>query len=205
MKLSYLFRRCLSISYLHTEEGGDYALERIGDTLYIYLESSDGREDWRNNLKFSAEAYRREGRVEWFAHRGFLKVWRSVEPRLVPYIEDMTLKSIVCVGYSHGAALALLCHEAIGFHRPDLRGSVRSYGFGCPRVIRGTLSAEIAVRWARFTVVRIPDDIVTHLPPSFLGYIHVGAMLELGEAGRYSPTDAHRSQNILAELDRMNL
>ena len=89
-------------------------------------------------------------------------------------------------------------------NRPDLRDTVAGYGFGAPRVIFGALPPQVAKRWEGFTVIRNIDDIVTHLPPASLGYRHVGELLEIGEKGKYSPTDAHRAENILAELKKID-
>ena len=55
-------------------------------------------------------------------------------------------------------------------------------------------------RWHDFYVIRNIDDAVTHLPPSLLGFRHVGNMIEIGEAGKYSSIDAHRAENYLYEL-----
>ena len=82
MRASELFRNCLHAQYIHTENGGDYALERAGGRLTIYFEGSDGYEDWKNNLDFPARAYRRMGHTAWFAHRGFVRVWKSVEEQI---------------------------------------------------------------------------------------------------------------------------
>lgn len=199
MKYSILFERCLSASYIHVENGADYAIRRLGDTLYVFLESSDGITDWKNNLNFPARAYQR-GDTVWYAHRGFLKVWKTLETYLKEDIMAEDLRKIVTVGYSHGAALAVFCHEYIWYHRPDLRGAVEGFGFGAPRVFWGKLTDGLANRWEGFTVIRNRDDVVTFLPPSFLGYRHVGAMLEIGEKGKYSDIDAHRAENILREL-----
>ena len=200
MRLDQLFRRCLEKTYVHTKNGGDYAYERMGDTLYIFLQCSKGLTDWKNNLDFPVRPYRRMGKTAWYAHRGFLRVWKSVEPHLSRVIGDRTLAGIVTVGYSHGAALAVFCHEYVHFHRPDLRDHIDGYGFGCPRVLWGTPSHALRSRWERFCVVRNLDDLVTHLPPAVLGYRHVGRLLEIGERGTYSAIDAHRPESILREL-----
>ena len=94
----------------------------------------------------------------------------------------------------------MLCHEYVWFRRPDLRETLEGYGFGCPRVFWGLRTWELMRRWERFRVIRNVDDIVTHLPPVWLGYSHVGSLLEIGERGKYTAIDAHRPQNILAEL-----
>ena len=205
MKLTELFEKCLNVNYIRTPESGDYATERIGNTLYIYLEDSNGNEDWKNNIDFPARAYKRMGKTVWHAHWGFLRVWKSIEPFLAEEIADPSIAHIVTVGYSHGAALAVLCHEYIWFHREDLRDHMEGYGFGCPRVIWGRLTEDLKTRWRHFTVIRNLNDIVTHVPPAFLGYKHVGDMLTIGKAGKYSPVNAHRSENILKELEKENL
>ena len=200
MNLYELFKRCLTIDYVRTRESGDYAMEKRGTVLYIFLEHSDGREDWKNNVRFSTEPYECEGEETLYVHRGFLKVWRAIAPHLEETMMDPSISKIVTVGYSHGAALAAFCHDYARHCRPDLAGHIRGYGFASPRVFRGTPTQRTKARWEAFTVVRIPNDLVTHLPPAFAGYFHVGSMLELCENGKYSALDAHRQESILAEL-----
>ena len=184
MNLSALFEKCLHAPYIHAGEGADYYALRVGSTLYVYLESSRGEEDWNNNLDFPTRAYCRGKECPFRAHRGFLRVWESLVPILSPLVADPAVRRIVTVGYSHGAALAVLCHEYVWYHRPDLRAAIEGYGFGCPRVVWGALSDDLAARWEHFTVIRNIDDIVTHLPPAILGFRHVGRMLEIGARGR---------------------
>ncbi|MBQ7322746.1 MAG: hypothetical protein IJW99_11660 [Clostridia bacterium] len=199
MLLSSLFLRCLSVPYRRTANGGDYAAERAGDSLTLYFEDSDGALDWFHNLAFPAKAYRTASSPTVYAHGGFLRVWRSVLPHLEAMLADPTLTGVTAVGYSHGGALALLCHEYVWFHRPDLRHTLNGYGFGCPRVLFRP-DPRLRARFTRFTVIRNRNDAVTYLPPSLWGYAHVGKLLEIGEEGKYSPIDAHRPQNILREL-----
>ena len=182
------------------ENGASFSVERQGQALYLYFEPSHGREDWQNNLDFPAMPYKRMADTVWFAHRGFLRVWKSAERYVAPLVQDPAIRRMVAVGYSHGAALAVFCQEYIWFHRPDLRHRVEGYGFACPRVVWGVLSPRLAQRWEGFTVVRNLDDPVTHLPPEALGYTHVGRMLEIGKTGRYSGFDAHRPENMMQEL-----
>ena len=192
VKLAKLFEECLEVSYKRVGNGADYAILRKGDTLYIYFQHSTDCTDWKNNLDFPIKPYK-----HWYAHRGFVKVWESVADYIAPAVNERSLHNIVSVGYSHGAALALLCHEYVWFHRPDLRERIEGYGFGCPRVIWGY---EPKPRFERFYVIRNIGDIVTHLPPRVFGFVHVGNVIEVGEKGKYSPTDAHRPENILKEL-----
>lgn len=199
VKLSELFKKCLSIPYRHVNNSADYALERVGNTLYIYFESSNGELDWLNNFYFPAKPYNVENKI-WLAHRGFVGVFKSIEPYIATPVSDLTLEKIVIVGYSHGGALAVLCHEYVWYNRPDLRHALEGYAFGAPRVIWGQIPSSTASRWQALTIIRNIDDIVTHLPPKIFGYTHVGTILEIGKKGKYSKIDAHRPENILAEL-----
>ncbi len=192
----------MTTPYIHVENGASFAAEQPGNRLQLYFEASHGATDWKNNLDFPAKPYRRMDDRIWFAHQGFLKVWKSAEEYLEEMIKDPAIREIVIAGYSHGAALAVLCYEYVWFHRPDLRTRLTGFGFGCPRVVWGFAPRE---RWAGFTVVRNTDDLVTHLPPAVLGYTHIGHLLEIGEKGRYSSIDAHRPENILTELKRYEL
>ena len=200
MRLSWLFERCLTVPYIPIEDETDYAAERLGNTLYLYFEASHGAADWRNNLDFPARPYKRMGKTLWFAHRGFLRVWQSAQPYIEKEIRDPTLKKITTVGYSHGGALAVFCHEYIWFHRPDLRARIEGYGFGCPRVLWGLPSPAILKRWERFTVIRNGQDAVTHLPPAALGYRHIGKMMKICDPNGCSPIDCHRPEQILRAL-----
>jgi hypothetical protein len=195
MKLSSLFLRCLNIGYTTYENGASFAIESICDSLYIYFEHSNGIIDWKNNLDFP----KRCGECFCY-HRGFLKVWNSIKDKILKYIKNPSFKKIYIVGYSHGAALALLCYEMVYRERKDIRSSLFGYGFGCPRVLWGFRRRRAKAVWENFLVIRNIDDIVTHLHFAFLGYFHVGKMLKIGARGRYSAVDAHRPESILAEL-----
>lgn len=197
--LSELFIKCTTAPYSEIDNI-NYALLYDRNVLYVFFEDSDGLADWKSNLDFPAKAYKRMGKTVWFAHRGFLNVWKKLEPILAPKILDKSIKNIIISGYSHGAGIAVLCHEYVWYNRPDLRGSLEGYGFGCPRVFWGIKTKELKIRWQSFTVIRNVNDIVTHLPPAVLGYSHVGNVLEIGTKGKYSPIEAHIAVNILTEL-----
>ena len=175
-------------------------MNRNRNTVHLYFQDSDGLSDWKRNLDFPAKPYKRQDDGIWFCHRGFLRAWRELEPVIAPVVADKSIKRMVITGYSHGAAIAVLCHEYVWFHRPDLRERLEGYGFGCPRVIWGPMPEDVKRRWQTFTVIRNLDDLVTHLPPALWGFRHVGAMLSIGKRGRYSPVSAHLAKNYLKEL-----
>ncbi len=198
-KLLCLFEECLTANYRHVEEDGSFAVKRENDTVTVFFEKSNGKEDWRNNFAFSARPYRDMKEV-WFCHRGFMKVFRAILAYLEPIFLDESVKSFRLVGYSHGAALALLAHEYIAYHRPELEGCLEGYGFGCPRVIAGYVPDSLRKRLDGFTVIRNLDDIVTHLPPRIFGYSHVTKLVTVGKRGRYSMIAAHFDTSYTCEL-----
>ncbi len=197
--LKNLFLACLQADYHEVDHGGSWAFLRDDRELTLFFEHSHGLTDWLNNLHFTAVPYR-DMNPEWQCHAGFLRVWKSLRPHLIPLIFDPTMTRLTIVGYSHGAALAVLCHEFVYYHRPDLRQTLLGVGFGCPRVLFGCPPPEVAARWERFLVVRNIDDLVTHLPPRALGFCHVGNLVTIGTPNRYSAIDAHRPESYLAEL-----
>ncbi|MBE6584255.1 MAG: hypothetical protein E7649_04620 [Ruminococcaceae bacterium] len=200
MSLFDLFFDCVNVTYPQAYGYANFALKRQGESLYVFFEGSNGDEDWKVNLDFPARAYKRGGKIIWYAHRGFLELWKLTEPHISGALLDPSISRITTVGYSHGGALAMLCHEYVWFNRPDIRDSIEGVGFGAPRVFWGIPTAPLMQRWKRFGVVRNIDDAVTHLPPKVLGYSHVGSLIEIGERGKYTAIDAHRSENILREL-----
>lgn len=187
---------CLNANYTTVENCGDYALERDGDTLKIFFEWSDGATDWKNNFNFPAKPYR-DMKNKWFAHRGFLKVWKAIEPHLEDAIFDLTISKIEIVGYSHGAAIALLCYEYVRYNRPDV--FVYGVGFGCPRVFWGFARRAVMERFDGFTVVRNGRDLITNLPPAAFGFRHVGAVLKVGKHEGFIKD--HYPENYLKGLD----
>lgn len=173
MTLRDTFCAVINAAYATVEHGGDFCVQRDGEALRLFFEPSDGREDWKNNFDFPAKPYRRMKSL-WFCHRGFLRVWKAIEPYISADILDPSVKRIEVAGYSHGAALALLCYEYCRYHRPD--AEVHGVGFGCPRVIWGVIPKRVK----GFTVVRCGRDIVTHVPPAIFGYRHPSKPIRIG-------------------------
>lgn len=101
MDLYELLSTCLKPLYLQAGVSASYALKREGDTLYLFFQGSDGKNDWKQNLNFPAKAYKQMGKTVWFSHRGFLKAWKEIEPLLVADIADGAFQKIVITGYSH--------------------------------------------------------------------------------------------------------
>lgn len=200
------FRACLEADWTTEENGADWAIRFEGDELLLLFEHSHGTLDWMNNLNFHAVPYR-EMRPVWQCHAGFLHVWRGAMPAIARAVSAPLsvpprrtgVRRLTVVGYSHGAALAVLCHEWLWYHFPLWRDNLTGYGFGCPRVLYGCPTPELAARWKRFYVIQNDNDPITHLPPRVLGYCHVGQMLRIGDGSTHG-IDAHRPESYLRAL-----
>lgn len=200
-----LFNLCQAAEYIHTEAGTDYAVKVGGDTIYLLFEWSDGVEDWKSNFNFPCKAYKNGGKT-WFAHRGFLKAWKDVRDEIEMQVSEILavnpgIKKICCVGYSHGAALALLCTEDMVYLYGEAL-SVMGVGFGCPRVVWGFIPKAVKKRLRHFIPVRNIPDIVTHVPPAIFGYRHIG-LVKIGRRKKYTPIKAHYASAYIAELNSM--
>lgn len=203
-RLSELFIRCLSAKYIHTVEDGDYAVELDGDTLYLLFQWSDSYMDWVSNLNFSARAYK-NGADKWRVHRGFLRVWKAMRDDIERAVTDtlnehVEISEIVCVGYSHGAAVALLATEDMQY----LFGEsikVLGFGFGAPRVVWGRLPQAVAERISHFKAICHKQDVVSHMPPVIFGFRHPN-ILRLKTQKRLNCVDAHRPENYLGTTEK---
>ena len=183
-------KKCYTAKYTSVGNDSDYAFQRDGDTLYLLFESSVEVSDWRYNFDFPATPYSDMG-IPWKCHRGFLAAWKSIKPYIEEYVLDQTVKRIVVVGYSHGAAIATLAHEYVWFNRPDLReDNLEGYGFGCPRCYWGLMKPELKERWKNFHPIRNENDIVTHVPPMLFGFQHVNDLIKV-YSGEKSVIMAH--------------
>ncbi len=194
------FQKCLSAPYITVGDDVDYYVKKVGGRLEIYFESSNGTRDWITNLRFPSLPYKGMD-IKYRVHGGFLKSWKSLEDIMLPIVLDTTIKEVIIIGYSHGGALAMLCHEFCWYHRPDLRDTTRTYGFGAPRVFNGwVIPKKLKPRWQNFRVVRNGHDIVTHLPFLILRFRHVGKIIKIGGLFKYGPINSHRPENYINEL-----
>ena len=200
-RLLHQFLHCLFEAYTTVENDGSFAMQRVGNTLYLWFQCSDGLTDWVNNFNFPAKPYRHMSDL-WFCHRGFLKVWKSIEPYVSTPINDPTITRIEIVGYSHGAAVAALCYEYVKYNRPDV--NVSGVGFGGPRVLWGFAGKRVLDRFKDFVLVRNGRDIVTHLPPAVFGFRHVGKIVKIGSKSK-GLIDDHRPENYIESMEEYHV
>jgi len=132
----------------------------------LYFQSSDkGLSDCLVNFDFPVVPYKSMEET-FFVHRGFLKAWKSVQDEISKLSYD------TIVGYSHGAALALLAHEDFLFKR-GLEPA--TYVFGCPKIFF-LISKRAKSRFSKVVNVANVEDIVAKAPPF---YTAVGRKIRL--------------------------
>lgn len=189
MKLSDLFRICDDWhDYQTAGHDVNYKFKEEGDSLYIYFQGSSSIWDWVRNFWFRKRPYK-DMKVPYRVHGGFLSAWKEVEDIIIAKVTEREefgawkykWNHITVVGYSHGGALAGLCHECVWYYRPDLReNGLEGYGFEAPRFYAGfRVRKKLRERWEKFTVIRDGTDIVTHCPPVLFGFAHVGKILRI--------------------------
>ena len=182
-RLLYLYKICLGIEYTHVNNDGDFAIRKYTDEgrLEIYFQCTNSKLDWFSNIDCVKRPYK-DMKTPWKCHRGFLRVWKTIEPYIKDEILNPIYKKIEIIGYSHGAAIAGICHEYVWFNRPDIRDNIFGYGVGCPRFY-GSLFVKKSLkeRWANFAVIRNKNDIVTHVPPKIFFYSHVSKPNKIGK------------------------
>ena len=206
MKLIELFRECICFDgYIPTPMSGDYKIVFNGRVAEIYFQHSDGFWDWVSNFDFAVRPYKRMD-SEWRCHRGFLRVFKAMRDEIAAIIgeavRDGRIDKAVCVGYSHGAPLALLAVEDLSFRFGD-RISVCGFGFGAPRVIWGKLPEDVRERVSGFTAVNVAGDLVSNLPPKLFGFKDPDNVCILASKGDYGPIEAHVYTSIIAELEKI--
>ena len=181
------YYRCLNSSYIHLDNDADYNTqfdEKTG-TLFLLFQWTHSTLDWWSNLDFFPRATKpyKNMDVTWKCHRGFLRVWKTIEPEVEARIKDPDVKRICCIGYSHGAAIAAFAHEYCWYHRPDIRKSIIGFGFGAPRIFFGHMDKSLKERWIKFFPIRSNNDIVTHVPPRLFGFRHVNDVTTFKNGG----------------------
>jgi hypothetical protein len=161
-------------------EGKDvqFRIEADADEIAIIFQQTVSESDWAFNFKALPVVYK-DSPVPFAAHEGFVSLWKSVRPIVMGEVAALyganPHRSVNVIGFSQGAALALLCYEDIAY---SLKPSyLHGYGFGCPRVIIGE---EISNRFAHFHRITVRGDLVTELPPWVMGYRHMGRLTAIG-------------------------
>lgn len=196
MTLVDLYNRACNAGSKTAGKNTQYSLFSTPDTLYLSIEGSRDTQDWLFNLDFAVAPYKHMD-TKWRVHKGFATAWRLARDQIVQDVSNtIGNRRLVCLGFSHGAALTVLAHEFFTYNGYR----VESHGFGCPRVL-WMPSKDIRSRFTNLILHQARGDIVTKIPPAFIGYSHVGVIKEYGPHKLLCPHTLPYYRSILEGID----
>lgn len=163
----------------------EWSLRVVNGVSILVFPPTPNKVSWFENFAFLKIPYK-DMVQEWGVHAGFLFKWKQVEDDVLEAVKG--IPSLTIVGYSEGAALALLAHEDIGYQYPKM--AIETVTFGCPRVVGWGAPSYL---WKGLTRVVYGNDIVTHVPFAALGFKHVGVKVSVGPR-RFIPSVEDHSQ-----------
>jgi hypothetical protein len=151
-------------------------------TLFVTFCGSLTLKDWLYNFRFWKKPYKRMNGV-WLAHAGFVSIWKEIEPYVQDYVKTHVFTSVEIRGYSHGGALAQLCHEWFMFQKEQniIQCPVATVVAGASRVFSIFGYRHIKERCKGIMRYQFRSDGVCSLPPAILGYKHVGIVGQVGK------------------------
>jgi len=133
---------------------------RIKDGVLTFQQTVS-KSDWLFNFQFWITPYKDMPR-KWYAHRGFVALYKSVRDILRPQYKAITEVR----GFSQGAALAQLAIEDIYF---TTKKTPLGFCFGCPKVFLN-LPEENKRAFDNTYLINTLGDIVSMVPPWYKNF-----------------------------------
>lgn len=163
------------LDFIDNKEGGmQYYLYRKDEILWVVFRGTDSLADALTDICFFKKSIQRDGIK---IHSGFLNSYMKERDFIFNHIDD-DVKKINITGHSYGGALALICSLDVKTSFPDK--VVETIVFGCPRVGNYAFR-KVYNKYQRNTIcVENRNDVVTKLPPVFLGFRKVGRVFHIG-------------------------
>jgi len=175
MTLVELYNRACDSGANTAGKNTQYTISSDEQNVYLSIQGSCDDDDWRFNFSFWVKPYRHMKHL-WLSHAGFTKAWKLAADQISEQVRSLLgNRRLVIMGFSHGAAVAVLAHEYFTYEgfNPE------THAFGCPRVL-WMPSRFIRKRFESLTLYQARGDIVTHIPFAVMGYAHVGKVLKFG-------------------------
>jgi triacylglycerol lipase len=196
LRRSLLFAELSNLSYLSRCEAGLLAnrigfpeirfYDRDGAQAYIFANEDDAvvtcrgtqPDDW-NDLKADLDLKRAMAETVGWVHRGFKREVDDLWPRLEQALVNND-RTLWFTGHSLGAAMAAICAGRckLSYIKSNPRAL---FTFGSPRV-----GSRRYVNYVQLETYRWVNnnDIVTRVPPAWLGYRHKGQEIYLNAYGK---------------------
>lgn len=196
LRRSLLFAELSSLSYLSRAEAGRLAnriglpeirfYDRDGAQAYVFANDHDavvtcrGTEpnDW-NDLRADLNAAMAVAETVGHVHRGFKREVDDLWPRLEQALVN-NRRTLWFTGHSLGAAMAAICAGRCKLS--SIRSDPRAlFTFGSPRVGNARYVNYVQIETYRWVN---NNDIVTRVPPTWMGYRHKGEEVYLNSYGQ---------------------
>jgi triacylglycerol lipase len=196
LRRSLLFAELSNLSYMSRARAGRLAFQiglpeirfydRDGAQAYIFANKHDavvtcrGTEpnDW-NDVRADLDLATVAAETAGWVHRGFKREVDDLWPRLEQALVSNT-RTLWFAGHSLGGAMAAIC--AGRCRLSHIRSNPRAlFTFGSPRIGSSRYVNYVqmeAYRWVN------NNDIVTHVPPGWLGFCHKGQEVYLNAFGQ---------------------
>jgi feruloyl esterase len=113
-------------------------------------------------------------------HRGFSEAFDAVSPLVISSVQDLLLAhptaKIVITGHSLGAALATFAAVNVKTKLNIPASKITFYTFGSPRTGNQAFTDYLYSLYPNGGCQRVThyNDVVPHLPPTVLGFNHIG-------------------------------
>lgn len=153
LKKDELFKLIKKTEYIDVGLTVDYQIKVDDEKKRIYLifQQSHGGLDWPNNLDVAVVPYK-NGMKQFYVHRGFVRAWKSANDIILGTLDAIRKQhegyELLIIGWSHGAALAMLAAEDINFRsRKELSNPLtgerpKVITFGAPKFAFGKRTVE---------------------------------------------------------------
>lgn len=196
LRRSLLFAELANLSYLSRCEAGLLAhrvgfpeirfYDRDGAQAYIFANDDDAvvtcrgtqPNDW-NDIKADLDLKRAVAETAGWVHRGFKREVDELWPRLEQALVNNT-RTLWFTGHSLGAAMAAICAGRckLSYIKSNPRAL---FTYGSPRVGNQRYVNYVQIETFRWVN---NNDIVTHVPPAWLGFRHKGELVYLNAHGK---------------------
>jgi len=166
-------------------------VSKIGDTVYVSFRPTIGElgsKNWKTNFDFlfgsfnvysnrkkngKCKVYNRDFTIN--VHSGFRDAFLTLAHKIRKKLNFFEYSNVVFVGHSLGGAMATLAY--FWFDIPNSKVITT----GCPRFLGFISSIRIPKRFKKHIYRMVNDwDIMTKLPPFWLGFRHIGKVIQLG-------------------------
>ncbi len=194
---SLLFAELSQVSYLHPDHVENYVphlgleldrfIDRDGAQAYVFESESDrviacrGTEatEW-NDVKADVNALTVLAETVGRVHRGFKKEVDDLWPIIEEELSHKDDRMLWFTGHSLGGAMATICAGRCYLSHIPMNPE-ELITFGAPRVGTRRYVQHVDLKITRWVN---NNDVVTRVPPTWLGYQHVGTRMYINADGK---------------------